>query len=90
MIIDRKQQGKYAMDLKDIFGESKSIEIVESDNGKVLISITRKSRFIRKDAEKLAERCRSVGANPAEIILKIDAPLCSKAKIVLKEEGFDI
>ena len=78
------------MDLKDIFGKSKSVEITEGDHGRVLITIARKSRFIRKDAEKLAERCRSVGANPAEITLKIDAPLCSKAKRVLEEEGFDI
>ena len=78
------------MDLKDIFGKSKSIEIRESDHGRILITIARKSRFLRKDAEKLVERCRSVGVNPAEITLKIDAPLCSKAKRVLEEKGFDI
>ena len=78
------------MDVKDIFGKSKSIEITDSGDGRVCVTVTRKSRFIRKDAEKLIEKIRTAGANSANITLTINAPLCSKAKGILEKEGFNI
>ena len=78
------------MDLKDIFGNSKSIEIRDIGDGRFCVTVTRKSRFIRKDAEKLIDKIRIAGANPANITLVINAPLCSKAKAILTKEGFNI
>lgn len=76
------------MDMKDIFKKSKSVKVEEDKSGKTVIHITRKSRFIRKDAQNLLTKCQKVQTAPGNIILKIDAPLCSKAKVFLEEKGF--
>jgi len=78
------------MNLKEIFGKSKSIKVIEGEHERARIIITRKSRFIRKDAEKLIERCRISALSPEKIAITIEAPLCSKAKQLIEENGYQL
>jgi hypothetical protein len=36
------------------------------------------------------EKCRKAGVKSAKITLKITAPLCSKAKKLLQENGYQV
>ena len=78
------------MNLQDIFKQSKSVKVEEENGEKSTIVITRKSRFIRKDATNMIDKCQKAKISPENIRLKINAPLCSKAKKLLEEEGFQI
>ncbi len=60
----------------------------------MLIYISKKSRILRKEATELMElHGRLEKYNDSKIFKKcmiIDAPLCSKAKALMLEEGWDV
>ncbi len=60
----------------------------------LIVSISKKSRFIRKDAEDIITLHRKVESLKDLIIKKkivlIDAPLCSKAGKMMRVEGWEI
>ena len=76
--------------LKELFAKSKSVTVTESANGKATVVISRASRFIRRDAEKLLARFAEAGFGPDKIIVSINAPLCSKAGKLLQENGYTV
>ena len=78
------------INLKELFEKSKSVSIVENANRDVIITINRKSRFIRKDAEKLLKKLQASTIVPEKITLKFNAPLCSKAKAFLESNKIKI
>jgi len=76
--------------LKKLFSKSKSVTITESGDGRFFVVISRSSRFIRKDAEKLIAKFADAGVTSSEIILTVNAPLCSKAKAFLQDKGYTV
>ncbi len=69
------------------FGIRKRIEIAKSDD-RCLFYIERKSRFVTKDANDLLAIARKVCQKPGVLLLA--APLCSKARRILENEGWDV
>ena len=78
------------MNLKEVFEKSKSVSVVENANGGVMVTISRKSRFIRKDAEIFLEKLKNSGIAADKITIKFNAPLCSKAKAYLESKKIRI
>ena len=78
------------MHLKEIFEKAKSVSVTELSDNRVAISINRKSRFIRKDAEKLIEKIKLSDVAVSNITLEINAPLCSKAERFLSSNNIII
>ena len=78
------------MNIKQLFEKSKSVAVTEDAHGGILLTISRKSRFIRKDAEKLLEKIYNSGLEPEKIMIKFNAPLCSKAKAFLESRKIKI
>ncbi|GEM_PF-6720887 len=78
------------MTLKKLFEKSKSVFVTENADGAVTITVNRKSRFIRKDAEKLLEKIHTSMIEPGKITIKFNAPLCSKAKLFLESHKISV
>ncbi len=78
------------MNLKELYEKSKSVSVIENANGGVTLIISRKSRFIRKDAEKLLEKLHKSDIALENITIKFNAPLCSKAKCFLESNKISI
>jgi len=78
------------MNMKQLFEKSKSVAVKEDANGGILVTINRKSRFIRKDAEKLLEKLNNSDIETEKITIKFNAPLCSKAKGFLESNKIRI
>ena len=72
------------MELESLFAKSKTITVKTDSNNNKLITVSRKSRFIKKDAELLLAKIASINSDPSKISLEINAPLCSKAKRILE------
>lgn len=80
------------------FGIKKRVRLFEGVDLKnrytLLAVIDRKSRFLQKDGRDLIEIAQKVeqgvGHAFAKKVLFIKAPLCSKAKELLQERGFNV
>jgi hypothetical protein len=73
------------------FNLTKRTALYSCDENSYAFIVSRKSRFIMKDAQKLVDRAKQVkeiaGTTPSLII---SAPLCSKAKTFITESGINI
>ena len=84
------------IDIKKEFGSRKKIELYLGVDLKkyytCIISISKKSRLLKKEAEQLMEFHKKLEKyNDSKIKKKyiyVDAPLCSKAKSLLQDEGW--
>ncbi|MBM9515198.1 hypothetical protein [Desulfogranum marinum] len=71
------------------FGLPSKTVIEQIDKDTIAIVIDRKSRVIMKDGENILEKANMIkGYRPrAMFALKTTAPVCSKTKAFLEEEG---
>ncbi len=69
------------------WGIRKRIEIARCGE-RCALYVARKSRFLRKDALELIELVQPHCAK--SVVLFIAAPLCSKARELLQNEGWDV
>jgi len=81
MIIDPKK-----------FGLSSKTVIEQISKNNFAIVISRNSRVIMADGEKLLDKATKIKENQPKAIItvKISAPLCSKTKQFLEEHGISI
>lgn len=73
------------------YGISKRVPIFKNDKGDLAFIISRKSRFVMKDAKKLVERAELISRyyNKRPHLI-ISTPLCSKAEKFLSENKIEI
>ena len=66
------------------------IEQLEGDT--IALVISRKSRIIMADGQKILEKLRKIRATQPQIkvALKTTAPVCSKTKTFLESEGIQV
>ena len=70
------------------FGLSKRVALYKDSKEELTFIVSRKSRFIKSDADKVIERAKQVEAVSGKYPrLIIAAPLCSKAEQHLKDNG---
>jgi hypothetical protein len=73
------------------YGLNTSTVLIENERKEIIIVINRKSRIIMKDGRKILEKVRKIQQQENKIIsVKTNAPLCSKTKQHLQENGIEI
>ncbi|MBU0729442.1 MAG: hypothetical protein KKE17_02040 [Proteobacteria bacterium] len=71
------------------FGLPPRTVIQETTPGNFAIVIHRKSRIIMADGRKILEKIQKISAQlpDAQVVLQTSAPICSKTKAFLQENG---
>ena len=73
------------------YGLNTRTVLIENERKEIIIVINRKSRIIMKDGRKILEKVRKIQQQENKIIsVKTNAPLCSKTKQHLQENGIEI
>ncbi|WP_136805886.1 hypothetical protein [Desulfosediminicola flagellatus] len=74
------------------YGLTARTVLEQLDETTIAIVINRKSRIIMADGKKILEKVRVVKKHQpkATIVLKTNAPLCSKTRLYLEAEGIPV
>ena len=74
------------------FGLTAATRIEQSDKDTYAIVIQRKSRIIMKDGKTLLEKVEKIRSRypAANVSLRTTAPVCSKTRAFLKENGVSV
>ncbi len=74
------------------FGLSSRTQLEDAGGGNIALIMRRKSRIIMKDGGKILEIQKKVLKNKKykKLILKTDAPVCSKTQKLLTDAGIHI
>lgn len=74
------------------FGLHHSTDLVKTGTQSYLLTITRKSRVIMKDGQILLDKIKKIKSveRNATVSVKISAPLCSKTRTFLVNEGINL
>jgi hypothetical protein len=75
------------------FGVHKTTKIFRDSESGLTLLIDRKRRVIRADVPKIIEKLESIKKHQVDkklVSLVITSPLCSKAKKMLEEMGFEV
>lgn len=74
------------------YGLNRRFRLEMNSKGQIYIVMNRSSRIIMKDAKNILEKADRIKKVDAEagIILKTNAPICSKSVKYLKEHGINI
>ncbi|MGM0444498.1 MAG: hypothetical protein ACQEQV_09945 [Fibrobacterota bacterium] len=75
--------------VRALFRRSPSVTVHAVQKG-CCISIDRKGRFVMKDGRALLSKLARETVSPAEIILSLTGPLCSKTAQYLREQGMQV
>jgi hypothetical protein len=75
-----------------LFGLPPSTKLNQVDTNRFDLSIHRKSRIIMKDGQAILTKVSKIKAHipNAHVTLQTSAPVCSKTKIFLEENGIHV